>query len=165
MPKFADGIEFNTTTPATPVLLSINLPIGLQMGSNPGSIQVNGTGHTLVSPTTTTTPYFPNGPIAGLKVQPGKTLALVGGSIDLVGGALTAERGRVELGSLGALETAALDVGTPLWKLNTAATQRFADVTLSKQSIVDVSGAGAGSVQVQDQQVRLVDGSVLYVQN
>ncbi len=162
--KFTDNIEFNTVN-VTPALLSVNVPIGLQMGSNPGSIQVNGTGHSLVSPSTTATPYFPTRPIAGLKVQPGKTLALVGGPIDLVGGALTAERGRVELSSLGALETAALDVSTPLWKLNSNATQKFTDITLSKQSIVDVSGAGAGSIQVQGQRVRLTDGSVLFVQN
>ena len=162
--KFADGIEF-ATNKTTPALLSVNLPIGLQMGLQPGSLQVNGTGHRLASPTTTTTPYFPTGPIAGLKVQPGKTLALVGGSIDLVGGALTAERGRIELGSLGAFETATLDVSTPLWTLNTALTPRFADITLSKQSIVDVSGAGAGSIQVQGQKVTLTEGSVMFVQN
>ena len=48
--KFADGIEFNTANTSMPALLSINLPIGLQMGTQPGSIQINGTGHRLVSP-------------------------------------------------------------------------------------------------------------------
>ena len=163
--KFADGVSFSANDTTTNPLLTVSVPIGLQMGTQPGSIQVNGTGHSLVSPTTTTTPYFPIAPIGGLKVKPGKTLTLVGGPIDLVGGALTAERGRVELASLGTLETAALDVSLPLWKLNTDATQKFADITLSKQSIVDVSGAGAGSIQVQGQRVSLVEGSVLYVQN
>ena len=162
--KFADGIEFNSLN-TTPALLSINLPIGLQMGTQPGKIQVNGTGHFLVSPSPTVTPYFSARPIAGLKVQPGKTLALVGGPIDLVGGVLVADRGRVELASLGASETAALDSGTPLWKLNTSTTQKFSDITLSKQSIVDVSGVGAGSVQVQGQQVSLAEGSLLFSQN
>ena len=163
--KFSDGVSFSSNDITTNPLLTVNIPIGLQMGTQPGSIQINGTGHSLVSPTTTTTPYFPIAPIDGLKVQPGKTLALVGGPIDLVGGALTAEQGRVELASLGALETAALDVSLPLWKLNTDAAQKFADITLSKQSIVDVSGSGAGSIQVQGQRVSLIEGSVLYVQN
>ena len=163
--KFTDGVSFSANDTIPNPLLTVSLPIGLQMGTQPGSIQVNGTGHSLVSPATTTTPYFPTAPIGGLKVQPGKTLALVGGPVDLVGGALTAERGRVELASLGASETAALDVSLPLWKLNTDTAQKFADITLSKQSIVDVSGAGAGSIQVQGQRVSLVDGSVLYVQN
>ena len=163
--KFADGVQFSASDMTSSPLLTVSLPVGLQMGTQPGSLQVNGTGHPLVSPSTTLTPYFPMAPIGGLTVQPGKTLALVGGPIDLVGGALTAERGRVELASLGALETAALDVSRPLWKLNTDATQKFADITLSKQSIVDVSGAGAGSIQVQGQRVALMEGSVLYVQN
>ena len=163
--KFVDGVSFSANDIATNPLLTVSVPVGLQMGTQPGIIQVNGTGHSLVSPATTTTPYFPTAPIGGLKVKSGKTLALVGGPIDLVGGALTAERGRVELASLGASETAALDVSLPLWKLNTDAAQKFADITLSKQSIVDVSGAGAGFIQVQGQRISLVDGSVLYVQN
>ncbi len=162
--KFADAIEFNTMN-ATPALLSVNLPIGLQMGTQPGSIQVNGTGHRLVAPSPTFTPYVTTGPIAGLKAQPGKTLALVGGPINLMGGVLTAERGRVELASLDALETASLDAGTSLWKLNTAATQKLSDITLSKQSIVQVSGVGAGSVQVQGRRVSLTEGSLLFSQN
>ncbi len=162
--KFGDGFEFNTVN-ATPPLLSVNLPIGLQMGSNPGSIQVNGTGHSLVSPMTTSTPYFPTGPTGGLSVQPGKTLALVGGPINLTGGGLTAEQGRIEIGSLGSMETIALEMSSPRWAFNYATTQRFSDITLSNRSIVDVSGAGAGSIQVQGQRVSLTDGSVLFVQN
>ena len=37
----------------------------------------------------------------GLRVQPGLTLALVGGDVDIDGGVLTAEQGRIELGSVG----------------------------------------------------------------
>ena len=162
--KFEAGIEFNAVN-TTPTLLSINLPIGLQMGTQPGKIQVNGTGHRLVSALAIFTPYVSAAPTAGLKVQPEKTLALVGGPIDLVGGVLRADRGRVELASLGASETAALDFGTALWKLNTSITQKFSDITLSKQSIVDVSGAGAGSLQVQGRRVSLTDGSLLFSQN
>jgi filamentous hemagglutinin family protein len=161
--QFADGVAFDAMNP-TP-LLSVSVPIGLQMGSNPGSIQVNGNGHRLVSPSTTITPYFPTGPIGGLNVQTGKTLALVGGSINLLGGGLTAEGGRVEIGSLGSSETVALETGSPRWIFNYDATQRFSDIMLSGRSIVDVSGIGAGSIQVQGQRVSLTDGSVLFVQN
>jgi filamentous hemagglutinin family protein len=160
--KFADGVVFGATNPT---LLTVSVPIGLQMGTNPGSIQVNGNGHRLLSPSTTSTPYFPTGPIGGLNVQPGKTLALVGGSINLSGGGLTAEGGRVELGSLESSETVALETGSPRWRFNYDATQKLSDIMLSQRSIVDVSGAGAGSIQVQGQRVSLTDGSVLFVQN
>jgi filamentous hemagglutinin family protein len=160
--QFADGAVFGTTNPT---LLTVSVPVGLQMGSNPGSIQVNGNGHSLISSSTTVTPYFPTGPIGGLSVQSGKTLALVGGSINLLGGGLTAEGGHVELGSLGSLETVALETGSPLWRFNYDATRQLSDIRLSQRSIVNVSGAGAGSIQVQGQQVSLMDGSVLFVQN
>ncbi len=162
--KFSDGVEFNAVN-STPALLSVKVPIGLQMGTQPGTIQVNGTGHRLASSSATTAPYTPTGLTGGLSVRAGKNLALVGGPINLVGGGLTAERGRIELGSLGALETAALDTSAALWKLNTTATQRFGNITLSGRSIVDVSGSGAGSIQVQGQQISLKEGSVLFVQN
>lgn len=42
--KFADGSEFSATNPQSVPLLSINVPIGLQMGINPGNITVQGQG-------------------------------------------------------------------------------------------------------------------------
>jgi filamentous hemagglutinin family protein len=48
--KFADGVEFSATSPAP--LLTMSVPIGLQLRQNPGAITVNGTGHALVLPST-----------------------------------------------------------------------------------------------------------------
>jgi filamentous hemagglutinin family protein len=161
--KFADGVEFSATNP-TP-LLTMSVPIGLQMGTNPGSIQVNGTGHRLASASATTSAYLATGSIDGLKVKPGQTLALVGGDLTLTGGALTAERGRIELGSIGPAVQVRLDTTTPILKLDYTAVPSFQNISLANRSIVDVSGAGAGSIQVQGQQVRLTDGSLLFIQN
>ena len=80
--KFGDGIEFNTLN-TTPALLSVNLPIGLQMGTNPGAIAVNGKGHTLQLPSTFS-PVIRTSPPVGLQVKPNQTLALVGGNVNLV---------------------------------------------------------------------------------
>lgn len=163
--KFADGVEFSAVNVSSPPLLTMSVPIGLQMGDHPGAIQVNGPGHRLVSPSATLTPYVATGANAGLKVQPGNTLALVGGEIDLVGATLTAERGRVELGSVGQQEYVGLNASTPALKLAYETVKQFSNISLSQRSLVDVSGVGAGSIQVQGQQVRLTDGSLLFEQN
>jgi filamentous hemagglutinin family protein len=164
--KFADGSEFaSTATPLPTPLLTINVPVGLQMGQTSGAIQVNGTGHRFVGAAPNTTPYAAAGAIAGLKVQPGNTLALVGGDMNLMGGTLTAERGRVELGSLGEDQFVGLDIRGPLWRLDYTNVNQFRAIHLSQRSLVDVSGAGAGSVQVQGQHLRLTDGSLIFSEN
>lgn len=75
--KFSDSDEFSAKNPSATPLLSINVPIGLQYGSNPGDIEVIG---------------------ANLQVNPGKTLTLAGANVNINGGKLMAPSGRVELG-------------------------------------------------------------------
>ena len=47
--KFADDIEFSAIDMKTPPLLSINVPLGLQMGNNSAAIEVQGNGYTNAS--------------------------------------------------------------------------------------------------------------------
>jgi filamentous hemagglutinin family protein len=39
---FADGNQFSATSPQNPVLLTVSVPVGLQFGGTPKSIQVEG---------------------------------------------------------------------------------------------------------------------------
>ncbi|MHC5833550.1 MAG: two-partner secretion domain-containing protein, partial [Nostoc sp.] len=48
--KFSDGVEFSAVNPTATPLLTISVPIGLQMGQNPGNIRVEGQGHSLLHP-------------------------------------------------------------------------------------------------------------------
>ncbi|WP_425217159.1 two-partner secretion domain-containing protein [Tumidithrix helvetica] len=96
---FADGTTFSAVNPEPSSLLTSSIPVGLGFGSNPGRIVVQGLGNQLVtqsiySPINTAT--SPD----GLKVQPGKTIALIGGDILLDRGILTAPNGKIELGSV-----------------------------------------------------------------
>jgi filamentous hemagglutinin family protein len=96
---FPNGVEFSATNPQAVPLLAINVPIGLQFGSQPGSITSQAVKRNSQGDA-----------IGGLGVGPGSTLALMGGEIALDGGFLFAENGQVKLGAVGGDTTVGLDV-------------------------------------------------------
>ncbi|MEH1906193.1 MAG: filamentous hemagglutinin N-terminal domain-containing protein [Nostoc sp.] len=96
---FRNGVEFSATNPQAPPLLSINVPIGLLFGSQPGSITSlavirNSQGNA----------------VSGLSVGTGSTLALMGGEIALDGSYLSTQNGQVKLGAVGGDTTVGLNV-------------------------------------------------------
>ncbi len=95
--KFADANFFSASNNQGTSLLTVSVPVGIQMGANPGTITVQGNGHNLTYDSSGGTV---RGDVKGLQVQPGRTLALIGGDIILEGGNLRAETGRIELGSV-----------------------------------------------------------------
>ncbi|WP_414586892.1 filamentous hemagglutinin N-terminal domain-containing protein [Scytonema sp. PCC 10023] len=162
--KFADGFEFSATAPQTTPLLTVSVPIGLQYGGNPGRIL----NQSEANPDNATNSFRP--PV-GLQVQPGRTLALVGGDVSLDGGALTAPGGRVELGGVAGTGTIGLNVdsnnvflGFPndpaqvniySQKLSLSFPNNLAkaDISAYKASIE------ANSIQLQGKQITLTGGS------
>ncbi len=157
--KFADGKEFSATTPQNTSLLTISVPLGLQFGVNPGKITVQGSGHNLTyNPSTAGTIRTD---VPGLQVQPGKTLALVGGDINLEGGNLRAESGRIELGSIVSPGLVNLKQNDSGLFLGYSGVNAFGNIQLSQKASVDVSGEGGGSIQVQAGKLSVRDGSSL----
>ncbi|MBD2181937.1 beta strand repeat-containing protein [Aerosakkonema funiforme] len=156
--RFADGIEFSATNPQAPPLLSINLPLGLQYGANPGQI-INRSADGTPEPT--------------LQVPVGSTFALVGGDVLLEGGTMKASQGRIELGSVGDRSFVNLspippstgEVSRGGWALNYDGVQNFRDISLSQAAIVDTSGEGGGDIQVQARRLTLTEGAVIYYSN
>ncbi len=133
--KFADGTEFNAKAPQTTPLLTISVPLGLQFRGNAGSI--------LNQSQTRNS----SGELVGLQVQPGKTLALVGGNVSFDGGSILAPGGRVELGGLAESETVGLFVDGNNLSLSYPARVQRADVSLTNGS-VDVQAGGGGSIAI-----------------
>ena len=162
--NFADGTQFSATNPTTAPLLTVSVPIGLGFGSNPTPITAQGTGHNLTTRHPEQTPYVVADSNAGLRVQPGRTLALVGGNVTLNGMILTAPGGRIELGSV-AEGIVGFNSNSQEFVLDYAGVNNFRDIQLFQQSLADISGITAGSIQVQGRQVSLNDGSVLWSQN
>jgi filamentous hemagglutinin family protein len=159
--KFADGVEFSAVTPETP-MLTISVPVGLQMGNSQGTITVLGTGHKLTS---LGAGIKHNAIKEELGVQQGQTLALVGGDITLSGGVLTAGQGRIELGSLSGREFVNLKLLEQGLILDYTQVSNLGNISLSQKSLVDTSGSPSGNIQVQAKKVSITEGSLVLTQN
>lgn len=155
--KFTDGTLFGTTPQNYPPLLTITAPIGLNFTNNPGAIKVEGQGHTLINPIFA--PILGQNNSSGLQVQPRKTLALVGGNISLDGGIL--QGGRIELGSV---RSGVVALGSN-WGLDYSGVQNFQDIYLSRQALVNASGVPGGTIQLQGRDIKINDGSTVFIQN
>ncbi|PPT07308.1 Putative hemagglutinin-related protein [Geitlerinema sp. FC II] len=134
---FENGLEFSATSPEAQPLLAVNVPVGLQFDADPAPVQVQ-------APT--------------LAVAPGRTLALVGGHLNLDGAILSAPGGRIELGGLS-------DAGT--LTVNGNHTLSFpselsrADVSLDNGTRVEVTSGGGGTIAVSARNVNLSRASQL----
>jgi filamentous hemagglutinin family protein len=159
--QFADGIELNTTN-STP-LLTMSVPIGLQMGQTPGTITVQGKGHQLTSSDSLGLTPLVQTTRPGLQVKPGNSLVLVGNNISLNNGVLGAAQGQLEVGSV-TDGWVSLNTNNAQWQLGYARGNEFGDVSLTGRSLLDVSGVNAGAIQVQGRQINLRDGSVILSQ-
>jgi filamentous hemagglutinin family protein len=146
--KLSNGGEFSAVNPTNnQSLLTVSVPIGLQFGTNIGGI-INESLSVDADDVT-----------VGLGVKPGKTLALVGGNIELSGGYLTALDGRIELGSVaspGLVNLSETDTGLTLGYTEI---QKFDDIRLSQGSLVDVSGETGGNVAINARNVKIEEGS------
>ena len=161
---FEDGTSFSATNPEEAPLLTISIPLGLQYGSNPGNITVEGNGNNLS--------FFSGSPVidrsdrpAGLQVNSGETLALVGGNVSLDGGNLTATEGRIEVGSVGNSGIVEITQGNPDnnsgWTLNYDQVTDFEDVNLTNAASLEVSGDGGGNIQLVGNNITVTDGSAV----
>ncbi|WP_143437798.1 filamentous hemagglutinin N-terminal domain-containing protein, partial [Hydrocoleum sp. CS-953] len=132
---FSDGSFYSATNPNAPPLLTINRPIGLNLGPNPGTITVEGNGHgfTIVE-NVLFEPINRSEANRGLQVQPNQTLALIGGNINLDGGVLTAEGGQIELGAVAEGRVAFSVLPSGGFAFNYNGVENFGDINLLQQA-------------------------------
>ncbi|MEA5513413.1 S-layer family protein [Nodularia sp. UHCC 0506] len=158
--KFADGTEFIAVPGADKPLLTMSAPVGLQMGSNSGSITTQGRGYT-----NSGSSIFPTPNSTELQVNSGKTLALVGGNLQIDGFILTAPEGQIELGSTNGTGQVNLIPNAQGYTLGYEEGQIFGDIQLAEKSLINVSGINSGSVRLQARNIRLTAGSLILAQN
>ena len=97
---FENGFSFSSRIPESVPILTVSSPIGLQLGKNPGAIQVTDLGQTILTnsdPTSfVTSPSIRiPGSSATLDVVNGKTIGLIGGDVTLQGASVRANNGRI----------------------------------------------------------------------
>ncbi|NJR56807.1 MAG: filamentous hemagglutinin N-terminal domain-containing protein [Acaryochloris sp. CRU_2_0] len=159
--KFADGTQFSATTPQSFPLLTVTMPVSLQLGSDPGEIRVTGDGHQLSSQLSS--PISRKDNPLGLQVLPGKTFALVGGSVLLNGGTIFAPGGRIEVGSTKQAQVT-VDTTNTQWSFGYQP-ESLGKIELSNKSLLDTSGKGGASLGIYGKQIILKEDSVILMQN
>ncbi|MBW4501903.1 MAG: filamentous hemagglutinin N-terminal domain-containing protein [Scytonema hyalinum WJT4-NPBG1] len=166
--NFADGTKFSATPSQDLPLLTITAPLGLNMGSNPGPIEVQGPGHDInyediakkedVEIRQARPPVDTS--LTGLQVKEGQTLALVGGNVSVEGGILKSPAGRIEIGSVGSNGVVSLAPIQQGWKLGYDAPS-FGDIQFSQKTFVSTTGAGGGVIAVAGKNINLTEQSIV----
>jgi filamentous hemagglutinin family protein len=129
---FEVGNKFSTIDKEAPPLLAVNIPTGLQFRETPQPITVEGFG------------LLGNAFGLGLKVESGKTLGLIGGEVNLVGGSLTAQGGRVEIGGLSEVGTLGIKFDQDIFSFNYPTNVKLANVFLNN-AVIDLMSEKGGS--------------------
>ncbi len=154
---FEDGTEFSTNLDNSEPLLTVNVPLGLQFGSNPGEI-INRANFKVPNPLD---PTGQDQIKLGLTTAPGKTFALLGGNITFDGGAATAPTGNIELGSVAENSFVTLEPIAKGWQANYADVSQFRDIQLDNLASVDASGEGGGDINVSGKNIQILNGSAI----
>jgi filamentous hemagglutinin family protein len=135
---FEDGFEFSAVNSQNKPLLTVSVPLGLQMGTNPSPIELQK---------------------SNLSVSFNKTLALIGGNVVINGGSLTASGGKVELGGLSNIGT--VDIDDSIESINFPEEISRANVSLNNAAVVDVSSVSGGSIAVNAADFQMSEASKL----
>ncbi len=135
---FSNEDSFSTIDPRPP-LLTVNVPVGLQIGSSPGDITIQGT---------------------AIALRSGRTLGLIGGNVTFAENAVVFNRpGRFEIGGLSDAGTLAISEINNQFFLQFPQGVPRADVSLFEDSQVGVLGIG-GDLKVSARNITLNPGSL-----
>ena len=121
---FQDGTIFDTQNPEAP-LLTVNIPVGLQIGADAGSIINQST--------------------AGLEINSTRNMTFVGGNITFDGGKLTAPGGKVNLAGLSTPGLVEFDENN---SLNFSPEALLSNVLLDNGAKIDVRADNGGSINI-----------------
>ncbi|WP_190798482.1 filamentous hemagglutinin N-terminal domain-containing protein, partial [Leptolyngbya sp. FACHB-541] len=137
---FGEGLEFSAITPQAPPLLAINVPLGLQYGTNaPGTITSQ----------------------ASLNVDAGRSLTLLGGQVMLENSQLTAPGGQIELGSALGAGGVGLNSNRNFLSLNFSSGLPRSDISLVNGSVVNVASDNNGDIRIDARNLNISGNSLI----
>src|SRR5690349_2541967 len=140
--RFADGAKFHADLAQNSVLTTA-APIAFGfLGPSTGTIAVNG---------------------SSLQVDPGQTLSLVGGNVEVNGAALSAPSGRIQIASTASAGEVSLVSPGGQPQLDVSSFARLGEIRIAAATL-DVGGAPNGSVVIRGGRV-IVDQSLISADN
>jgi len=146
-------------------LLAVSTPIGVQLGTQAGAIQLTGNGHNLSVVNPILSPLERQGATTGLQGTPANLLTLIGGSVALEGATVTAASGQLSIvaGRNGFVPFGAtVDQRSQLAQLSPD--WNWGEVSLTRSALLDVTGPVGGRLDVLGDRVTIADGSLILSQ-
>ncbi|MBG1245174.1 beta strand repeat-containing protein [Nostoc sp. NZL] len=152
--QFGNQGNFSATNPQAPPLLTINPSALLFNQLNQGGITNQSQAPAGINPAGQN--------VTGLRVADGQNLLLVGGNININGGAIGAYGGNIELAALAAPGTVGLNItNNNSANLVIPDDVERADVSLSNGAEINVRGADSGNIKINARNVNLTEQSKL----
>jgi filamentous hemagglutinin family protein len=164
---FNEGNRYSAKNPEEPSLLQMNVPQGLVFIESKGTIQVQGSGHNIISPGSTILPFTSNGAIpTGLSVKQGKTFALIGGnSVDFLGGIVTVPSGQIDIAAIHSGEVGIQSNPHNALTLSYNNVSSRGDILLDRVSLLNDTGFGSGNIHLFGKNIRLENSSLVLIKN
>ena len=157
--QFADGFEFSSVSGSVSSPLTSTVPTGLGL-QDASSITVQNAGREVVDNIFTDELSSRS----GLSVLPNQTIALIGGDISFDGGILRTPGGAVEIGSVVNGEVS-LSTSPDGLSFDYEDVTAFGELSFSRLSFIETSGAPAGRVHLTGRDISLRDGSLVLARN
>jgi filamentous hemagglutinin family protein len=161
--QFEDGAELTAKNAEEKPILTVSVPIGLNFDSNSGAIQVNGVGHQIINDS----PFSPiefGEKLTGLSVPNDRTFALIGNGLNFNSGIVTNKGGQIYLGSINTGSVAIEQTETGLVLLDNV-TNKYQDIDLGEQSLINFSGEEVGTITLLGQNINITGDSFVLSQN
>ncbi|NJN75363.1 MAG: hypothetical protein HC796_02770 [Synechococcaceae cyanobacterium RL_1_2] len=154
----------NSSVPSTPQpapLLSVSVPLGLQLNNNSQGIAIQGTNNGLILNEDYT--FVTNFANQGLTHQTpqGQTIALIANGINLDGGNITAPGGAIDLWSVGE-GVVRIGKNNNDFVLSDGGISSYGDLNALNSSSINTSANTSGTIDIHADNITLNNGSIIF---